>query len=285
MRQGSSERKGTEVRETRLTRGSGANGFGGVPRNWFFALWLFVAVAASAVAAEAETGAAASNKSEYSMVSRENAKALVVAAAGRTLALNAAAAAVTYALAVVTAFSILYFGPWTRGILRQVLDFLACLSPMIFLLLIYVARQSVGHFFFVFLAVAIYPLVGRPLLVRVSEASRNFHFIDAKALGHSAYGVFRHYAWPRFFPLTLPYFFLGFIQSLLMESMFSSLGLVALTGSRGLTWGGLIHAGLEDLLDQPWLVLYSGVAIMTATLAAYLCVPVVDRLLSLERKV
>lgn len=227
---------------------------------------------------------AAAGAGEFAIASRESAKALVVAAAGRTLAINAAAAAVTYVLAVATAFSILYFGPWTRGLLRQLLDLMACLSPMILLLLVYVARQSVGHFFFVFLALAIYPLVGRPLLVRVSEASRNFHFIDAKVLGHSAYGVFRHYAWPRFFPLTLPYFFLGFIHSLLMESMFSSLGLVALAGSRGLTWGGLIHQGLEDLLDQPWLVLDAGVAIMAATLAAYLCVPVLDRLLSVDRK-
>jgi peptide/nickel transport system permease protein len=224
----------------------------------------------------------AAPRSEYVLTSRETAKALVQSAAGPSVLISAAAATVTYGLAISTAFSILFFGAWTRRLLRQILDMMACVSPLILLLVVYVARQHAGHLFVVFLALAIFPLVGRPLLARVTEASQNFHFTEAKVLGHSSLGVFRHYAWPRFLPLTLPYFFLGFIQSLLMESMFSSLGLVELAG--GQTWGSLIHKGLEDLLDQPWLVFYAGSAIMATTLTAYLCVPLLDRLLSLDRK-
>jgi ABC-type dipeptide/oligopeptide/nickel transport system permease subunit len=65
-----------------------------------------------------------------------------------------------------------------------------------------------------------------------------------------------------------------------MESMFSSLGLIRLP--QGNTWGGLIHGGLDHLLDQPWLVFYSGFAIILTTLTASLCVPLADRLLALE---
>ena len=218
----------------------------------------------------------------FTPISRETAKALVQSAASPSLLLSAAAATVTYGLAIATAFSILFFGPWTKRLLRQMLGLMACLCPMVFLLVVYAAQQRVGHFFFVFLALAIFPLIGQPLLSRVSEASRSFHFTEATVLGHSSLGVFRHYAWPRFLPLTLPYFFLGFIHSLLAETMFSSLGLIQLSGRP--TWGSLIHQGLEDLLDQPWLVFYSGFAIMTTTLCAYLCVPLLDRLLSVDRK-
>lgn len=216
------------------------------------------------------------------LATREAAKIVVRSAAGRTIWISAAAAAVTYGMAIAVSFSILYFGTWTRRLLRQVLDMMACLSPLILLLILYAGRGNAGHFLFAFLALSIFPLTGRPLLARVSEASGDFHFTEAKVLGHSFLGVFRHYAWPRFLPLTLPFFFLGFIHSLLVESMFSSLGLIQPAG--GPTWGSLIHRGLEDLLDQPWMVFYAGFAIMATTLCAYLCVPLLDRLLSLERK-
>jgi len=225
----------------------------------------------------AETG----RREHFRDGSREAARLSVRAAVLPTILTSAAAALVTYALAIATAFSILYFGPWTQRILRHALDTLACLSPMVFLLLIYSARTNLGGVLFLALAVAIYPLVGRSLLVRVSEAAESFHFTEAKVLGHAPLGVFAHYAWPKFLPLTVPYFFLGFIHSLLMESMFSSLGLIEIPW--GSTWGMLIHRGLDHLLDQPWLVFYPGWAIIGTTLMAYLCVPLMDRLLDVER--
>jgi peptide/nickel transport system permease protein len=244
---------------------------------------LFAGGTAEALAQPERTAQSASvPNSEYVLASQKKAKALVWSAAGPSLLISAAAAAVTYGLAIATAFSILFFGTWTKRLLRQALELIACLSPMVLLLVAYAARQHLGHFFFALLALAIFPLVGRPLLARVSEASRSFHFTEATVLGHSSLGVFRHYAWPRFLPLTLPYFFLGFIQSLLVESMFSSLGLIRFSSNE--TWGSLIHKGLEDILDEPWLVFYAGAAIMATTLCAYLCVPLLDRLLSVERK-
>lgn len=243
-----------------------------------FLLAVLLPGASCALPENTAAGAPSQPDPDYVQAAQEAAKAMVRSAAARTVLTSAAAAAVTYGLAIITAFSILYFGSWTRQLLRQTLDAMSCLSPMVFLLLIYAARQNVGHFLFVFLAVAIFPLVGRPLLARVSEASHTFYFTEAKVLGHSYLGVFRHYAWPRFLPLTVPYFFLGFIHSLLVESMFSSLGLIHLAG--GHTWGSLIHLGLEGLLDHPWTVFFAGFAIMATTLAAYLCVPLLDRLLS-----
>jgi ABC-type dipeptide/oligopeptide/nickel transport system permease subunit len=150
---------------------------------------------------------------------------------------------------------------------------------MVLLLVIYAARNDVGLWIVVFLAISIYPLVARILLDRVFDAAGEFHFLQAKILGHGPLGVFRHYAWPRFLPLTLPFFFLGFIHSLLLESMFSSLGLLTLP--HGDTWGRMIHRGLDDMLDDPWAVFAPGGAIMVTILAAYACIPLFDRLLSL----
>lgn len=251
----------------------------------FVLILLVIAAGIACLGLEASAqpaGVPAEPGSEYRLAARETAKTLVRSAAVPTVLISVAAAAVTYGLAIAVAFSILYFGSWTRWLLRQVLETTACLTPMVFLLLVYVARQNVGHLFVGLLAIAIFPLVSRPLVARVSEASHRFLFTEARVLGHSFLGVFRYYAWPRFLPLTLPYFFMGFVQSLLMESMFSSLGLTQLAGRQ--TWGCLIHSGLQDLLDQPWLVFYAGIAVMATALAAYLCVPLLERLLSPERK-
>lgn len=199
-----------------------------------------------------------------------------------TIGINLVAALITYFLAIVTAFSILYFGSWTKLVLNQVLNTLACVSPLILLLIVYSALETRGILLAVFLGIAIYPLIGRQLLARVSELSGEFQFMQAKVLGHGPVGVFVYYAWPKFLPLTLPFFFFGFIYSLLIESMFSSLGLLDPTRG-GDTWGTLIHAGADHLLDAPWQVFYPGLAIIFTTLAASLSVPVFDRLLSIRK--
>jgi peptide/nickel transport system permease protein len=203
----------------------------------------------------------------------------VRAAAVSSVLTSLVVAILTYTLALGHAFGVLYFGPWTRRVLQFSLSTLTCVSPMVLLLVIYAARNDVGLWIVVFLAISIYPLVARILLDRVFDAAGEFHFLQAKILGHGPLGVFRHYAWPRFLPLTLPFFFLGFIHSLLLESMFSSLGLLTLP--HGDTWGRMIHRGLDDMLDDPWAVFAPGGAIMVTILAAYACIPLFDRLLSL----
>ena len=213
---------------------------------------------------------------------KQHARDQVTHAIPPTIVTSLSAALITYALAVATAFSILYFGSWTKLVLRELLHTLACISPLILLLVIYATREATHPAFLVIvLALSIYPLIGRQLLVRVTEATEEFQFMQAKILGHGPFGVFFDYAWPKFLPLTLPFFFLGFIYSLLMESMLSSLGLMPLP--MGYTWGSLIHLGADQMLDDPWQVIYAGYAIILASLIAYLCVPVLDRLLSIPK--
>jgi len=165
----------------------------------------------------------------------------VRAAAANSILTSLVVAIITYSLALVHAFGVLYFGVWTKRILQFTLSTLMCVSPMVLLLVIYAAKNDIGLLIVIFLAISIYPLTARLLLARISDAAADFHFLQAKILGHGPIGVFIGYAWPRFLPLTLPFFFLGFIYSLLMESMFSSLGLVSLP--HGDTWGSLIHPG------------------------------------------
>jgi peptide/nickel transport system permease protein len=206
----------------------------------------------------------------------------VRAAAANTILTNLAVAILTYSLALVHAFGVLYFGAWTRRVLQFSLSTLMCVSPMVLLLVIYAAKDNVGLLVVVFLAISVYPLTARLLLSRIFDAAPDFHFLQAKILGHGPMRVFIDYAWPRFLPLTLPFFFLGFIYSLLMESMFSSLGLVTLPN--GATWGSLIHLGLDELLDNPRAVFAPGLAIMGTALTAYACIPVFDRLLAVPRE-
>jgi ABC-type antimicrobial peptide transport system permease subunit len=203
-------------------------------------------------------------------------------AAANTILTSLVVAIITYSLALVHAFGVLYFGEWTRRILQFTLSTLMCVSPMVLLLVIYAAKDNVGLLIVLFLAISVYPLTARLLLTRIFDAAPDFHFLQAKILGHGPAGVFIDYAWPRFLPLTLPFFFLGFIYSLLMESMFSSLGLVSLPN--GATWGSLIHQGLDELLDNPWAVFSPGIAIMGTALTAYACIPVFDRLLAVPRE-
>ncbi len=199
-------------------------------------------------------------------------------AAANSILTSLVVAVITYSLALAHAFSVLYFGNWTRRILQFSLSTLLSVSPMVLLLVIYAAKNDVGLLIVLFLAIAVYPLTARLLLNRIHDAAPDFHFLQAKILGHGPLGVFFGYAWPRFLPLTLPFFFLGFIYSLLMESMFSSLGLVSFP--HGETWGSLIHRGLDELLDHPGAVFAPGIAIMGTTLAAYACIPVFDKLLA-----
>jgi peptide/nickel transport system permease protein len=199
-------------------------------------------------------------------------------AAANSILTSLVVAVITYSLALAHAFGVLYFGDWTRRILQFTLGTLLCVSPMVLLLVIYAAKNDIGLFIVLFLAIAVYPLTARLLLNRIHDAAPDFHFLQAKILGHGPLGVFFSYAWPRFLPLTLPFFFLGFIYSLLMESMFSSLGLV--TFPHGETWGSLIHRGLDELLDHPGAVFAPGIAIMGTALAAYACIPVFDKLLA-----
>ncbi len=212
---------------------------------------------------------------------QEAALSAVKGAVWNTLLTSGVSALATYVLAIVTAFSVLYFGLWTKRVLNELLHTLACLSPLNFLLLIYAGREALGQGFTIFLALSIYPFIGRQLLARVAEEVDGFQFMQAKILGHGPFGVFRHYALPKFVPLTLPYFFFGLIYALLLESMFSSLGLLEVPG--GPTWGLLIHEGTDGLLDDPWPVFYSGAAIMGAILIASACIPVVDRLFAFSR--
>lgn len=206
----------------------------------------------------------------------------ITAAIAPTVGTSLIAAFITYFLAIATAFSILYFGAWTKFILGQLLQTLACVSPLVLLLVVYGTREESHSVFLVFiLALSIYPLIGRQLLARVSEAEEEFQFMQAKILGHSPLGVFIEYAWPKFLPLTIPFFFLGFIYSLLMESMLSSVGLMPLP--MGYTWGSLIYLGADQMLDDPWQVFYAGFAILVSSLIAYACVPIVDRLLTLPK--
>ncbi|MEM7014338.1 MAG: ABC transporter permease subunit [Verrucomicrobiota bacterium] len=208
----------------------------------------------------------------------------VIVAATPTLIINLIAALITYSLAIVTAFSILYFGSWTKHVLTQVLNTLACVSPLILLLIVHSALAPRGIAFGILLGFAIYPLVGRQLLARVSDASAQFQFMQAKILGHSPIGVFIDYAWPKFLPLTLPFFFYGFIYSLMIESMFHALGLLELgSGHTWETWGSLIQLGADHLLDAPWQVFYPGYAIIITTLVASLCIPIFDRILSIRQ--
>lgn len=201
----------------------------------------------------------------------------VLRASFSTVLVSLTAAIVTYALSFLNAFFILYFGSWVRRILDHALNTLACISPLILLLTVYSAFSTRGVILGVFLGIAIYPLIGRQLLARVSQRAHEFQFMQAKVLGHRALTVFRYYAWGRFLMLTLPNFFFGFIYALLVESMFSSLGLAS---GEGDTWGSLIYLGSEHLLDAPWHVFYPGYAIIITTLAAYVCIPLFDRLLS-----
>ncbi len=203
-------------------------------------------------------------------------------ATANTLLTSLVVAILTYSLALAHAFGASYFGHWTRRALQFTLSTLTCVSPMVLLLIIYAARGDVGLWIVVFLAISIYPLVARLLLNRIFDAAADFHFLQAKILGHAPLGVFVHYAWPRFLPLTLPFFFLGFIYSLLMESMYSSLGLLTLP--HGKTWGAMIHLGLDDLLDAPDMVFAPGIAIMATILAAHACIPLFDRLLAVPRE-
>ena len=200
-----------------------------------------------------------------------------------TLFISGIAALITYTLAIITAFCVLYFGPWTRRILNQLLNTLACISPLILLLIVYSVLSARGLALAIVLGVAIYPLIGRQVLARVSDAAEQFQFMQARILGHGPIGVFLNYAWPRFLPLTVPFFFFGFIYALLIESMFSSLGLLVLAEGDTRTWGSLIHEGAIHLLDAPWQVFYPGVAIIITTLLTYICVPIIDRLLSLPQ--
>jgi len=209
-------------------------------------------------------------------------EAAVRSATANTILTNLVVAILTYSLALVHAFGVLYFGAWTRRVLQFTLSTLMCVSPMVLLLVIYAAKDNVGLFVVVFLAISVYPLTARLLLTRIFDAAPDFHFLQAKILGHGPARVFVDYAWPRFLPLTLPFFFLGFIYSLLMESMFSSLGLVSLPN--GATWGSLIHLGLDELLDNPRAVFAPGLAIMATALTAYACIPVFDRLLAVPRE-
>ena len=209
---------------------------------------------------------------------------IVVRSATPTLIINFIAALITYSLAIITAFSILYFGSWTKHILTQVLNTLACVSPLIMLLIVHSALAPRGIVLGILLGIAIYPLVGRQLLARVSDASAEFQFLQARVLGHSPVGVFINYAWPKFLPLTLPFFFYGFIYSLMIESMFHALGLLELGGGATWeTWGTLIQLGADHLLDAPWQVFYPGYAIIITTLVASLCVPIFDRILSIRK--
>jgi len=206
----------------------------------------------------------------------------VRAAAANSILTSLVVAIITYSLALVHAFGVLYFGQWTRRILQFTLSTLMCVSPMVLLLVIYAAKNDIGLLIVIFLAISIYPLTARLLLTRIFDAAADFHFLQAKILGHGPISVFVGYAWPRFLPLTLPFFFLGFIYSLLMESMFSSLGLVSLP--HGDTWGSLIHRGLDELLDNPWAVFAPGLAIMGTALVAYACIPAFDKLLAVPRE-
>lgn len=240
-------------------------------------LGVFLLPDSTALAQEVDTSAEAIVE-QFKSEARQGVKS----AALSTILTSLVTAAFTYTLAIIHAFGVLYFGPWTRRVLNFTLSTLACISPMVFLLLIFAARDDVGLFIVIYLAISIYPLIARQLLNRVFEAAPDFQFLQAKILGHGSIGVFFDYAWPRFLPLTLPFFFLGFIYSLLMESMFSALGLVNLPS--GNTWGSLIHKGLDQLLDNPWIVFNSGIAIMITTLIAYACIPVFDRLLSVPKE-
>jgi len=206
------------------------------------------------------------------------AKADVLKASFATILISLEAALITYALSFLNAFCVLYFGSWIKKVLDQALNTLACISPLVFLLVVYSAFSTRGPLLGVFLGIAIYPLVGRQLLARVTVRAHEFQFMQAKILGHSTFSVFRNYAWSPFLTLTLPNFFFGFIFALLVESMFSSLGLLA--SPRGDTWGSLIHLGADHLLDAPWHVFYPGYAIIITTLVAYICIPIFDRLLS-----
>jgi ABC-type dipeptide/oligopeptide/nickel transport system permease subunit len=200
-------------------------------------------------------------------------------AAANSILTNLAVAVITYSLALAHAFAVLYFGAWTRRILQFTLGTLLCVSPMVLLLVIHAAKEDLGLLIVFSLAVAVYPLTARLLLNRIHDAAPDFHFLQARILGHGPWGVFVDYAWPRFLPLTLPFFFLGFIHSLLVESMFSSLGLIRFP--QGETWGGLIHRGLDEFLDRPEAVFAPGLAIMGTAFATYACIPVFDKLISL----
>jgi ABC-type dipeptide/oligopeptide/nickel transport system permease subunit len=199
-------------------------------------------------------------------------------AAANSILTSLAVAVLTYSLSLVHAFGVLYFGPWTRRILQFTLRTLLCVSPMVLLLVIHSAQNDIGLLIVFSMAIAVYPLTAGLLLNRIHDAAPDFHFLQAKILGHGPIGVFFDYAWPRFLPLTLPFFFLGFIHSLLVESMFSSLGLVSFP--LGDTWGSLIHHGLDELLDRPWAVFAPGLAILGTAFATYACIPLFEKLLS-----
>tara|TARA_R110002096_G_scaffold316010_13_gene510407 strand:+ start:2573 stop:3346 length:774 start_codon:yes stop_codon:yes gene_type:complete len=252
-------------------------------RKFYYIIWLVLVLGAWTQGSAQDSGQVEMSPQDAQVAAaKQAARDEVTTAIAPTIGTSLVAAFITYFLAIVTAFSILYFGAWTKFVLRQLLQTLACISPLVLLLVVYGTREESHPVFLVFvLALSIYPLIGRQLLTRVSEAKEEFQFMQAKILGHSPIGVFIEYAWPKFLPLTIPFFFLGFIYSLLMESMLSSVGLMPLP--MGYTWGSLIHLGADQMLDDPWQVFYAGFAIILASLIAYACVPIVDRLLSLPK--
>jgi peptide/nickel transport system permease protein len=117
-----------------------------------------------------------------------------------------------------------------------------------------------------------------------AQRLRHVEFVEAaRGLGGSPARLLARHLVPNLLPPVLAHAALGFGGAILAEAGLSFLGLGVPPPAP--TWGGMLRAGSQNLLDAPHLAVAAGAAIFLAVLGANLLADGLGRRLGLERHV
>jgi oligopeptide transport system permease protein len=180
-----------------------------------------------------------------------------------TIGLVAALAAMALGLAYGTVAG--YVGGALERVMLRALDVLSAVP----FLLIVVLLMSLFERSLMLLLTAIAGYVWLDLArVARAEAARlrtQPYIVAARAMGASSWWILTRHVLPQLTPLALAYLGVLVPQAILVESFLGFLGLSI--DEPAVSWGGLLHEGVQEMLDAPWVLLAPAAALVLTLLA------------------
>jgi oligopeptide transport system permease protein len=158
-----------------------------------------------------------------------------------------------------------YAGGRTERVMVRALDVLSAVPfLLVVVLLMSLFERSLS---LLLAAIAGYVWLDLARVVRAEAARlRTQHYIvAARSLGASAWWILTRHVLPHLLPLTVAYLGVLVPQAILVESFLGFLGLSI--DEPAVSWGGLLHEGVQEMLEAPWVLLAPACALVLTLLA------------------
>ncbi len=157
-----------------------------------------------------------------------------------------------------------YFGGWTETIIMRFTDALMAFPPIV--LILAVAAVLGGGLTNVMIAIGIgmVPTFCRLMCGQILATKENDFIKAAETIGVSDFSIMLRHLLPNVFPPLLILVTLNMGNAILMEASLSFLGIGINPPTA--TWGSLINDGTSNLLTNPLLSIFPGVAIVLVVL-------------------